>query len=245
MCTVKEITVPYWKRTRTTPTERLVVLVLSALVVPAAMQAQQNAGSPAAAQRVAGRVVDHTGAPLVNARVKITPLMPGLGRGNAASGADGSFAVPGLAAGIYQICADLPGQELLDPCLWHRTPIPVTVRDQPLPAVSVQLKRGAALTIRVNDAKKLLADAERTGSGHLLVGVWTATGVFVPAHVTAEDHTGRTYALTMPVGVSAKVSITPNGMKLQDAAGKLQQAGASVAVNVPASGQELRFAVLR
>lgn len=217
---------------------------LLSCLAPAAAQ-QQSGGTPAAPQRVAGRVMDHGGAPIRNARVKIMPLMAGLGKGNAASGDDGSFAVSGLTAGVCQVCADLPGQELLDPCLWNRTPVPVLVRDQPLSGMSVQLKQGAELTIRIDDARQILAAAERNGSGHLLVGVWTATGLFVPARVTAEDATGRTYSLTMPAGVSAKISITPSGMRLQDAAGKLQQGGASIDVNVKPGGHGLRFGVVQ
>ena len=129
-------------------------------------------------QRVNGQVRDHAGAPVPNARIRAVPLAaPGGARANALAAVDGSFALTGLPAGLYQLCADVPGAELLDPCLWDRQPTPVTVRDLPLNGMSLQLKRGATLSVRVDDPGRSLVAAERSGKGHLIsgrvVGEWS------------------------------------------------------------------------
>ncbi len=204
-------------------------------------------------QRVSGRVVDHAGGPVANSRIRAVPLTAAAsgvvatpaGRGANALGApDGSFALTGLAAGLYQLCADAPGRELLDPCLWDRLPTPVAVGELPLTGAAVHLKRGATLSIRVDDPAKALAVAEKSGKGHLLVGVWSANGLFHPARVTAEDAAGRTYSLEMPVGVTAKLSVTPSALRVQDTTGKALTAGAAVDVNMLPAGQALRYTVM-
>ena len=200
-------------------------------------------------QRVSGRVVDHTGGPVANARIRAVALTAS-GGGAAAppalralGAADGSFALAGLPAGLYQLCADAPGKELLDPCLWDRLPTPISVGELPLTGKGVQLKRGATLSIRVDDPAQALAVAEKTGKGHLLLGVWSANGLFHPARVTAEDAAGRTYSLEIPVGVTAKLSVTPSALRVQDAAGKGLAGGAAVDVIMSPAGQAFRYTV--
>lgn len=196
-------------------------------------------------QRVNGQVRDHAGAPVPNARIRAVPLAaPGGARANALAAVDGSFALTGLPAGLYQLCADVPGAELLDPCLWDRQPTPVTVRDLPLNGMSLQLKRGATLSVRVDDPGRSLVAAERSGKGHLLVGVWSANGAFHPARVTAEDARGRTYSLAVPAGVAGKLSVTPSGLRLQDAAGKAAVGAGSIDFELPPAGQVFRYTVL-
>ena len=205
--------------------------------------------------QISGRIVDHAGGPVVNGRVRLVPLTSGTlapagpsaasqRHGNAVAGPGGGFSLTGIAPGLYRACADLPGRELLDPCLWERTPVPVTVGDRPLSGISVQLKRGATLSIRVDDAGKALANAEKAGKGMLLVGVWSANGVFHPARVTSEDSGGRTYSLEVPVGVTAKVTLTPSSLRLQDTAGRaLGAGGASTDVAMGPAGHALRYSV--
>ena len=185
---------------------------------------------------------------MANSRIRAVPLTaPGSAAMSPASrglgAADGSFALTGLPAGLYQLCADAPGKELLDPCLWDRLPTPVSVGQLPLTGAAVQLKRGAMLSIRVDDPAQALAMAEKSGKGHLLVGVWSANGLFHPARVTAEDAAGRTYTLEVPVGVTAKLSVTPSALRVQDASGKALAGGAAVDVIILPSAQALRFTV--
>ena len=207
-----------------------------------------NLGAQPQPQRVSGHVVDHAGRPVANSRIRAVPLTaPGSASSSPASrslgAADGSFALTGLPAGLYQLCADAPGKELLDPCLWDRLPAPMTVGALPLTGRAVQLKRGATLSIRVDDPAQALAVAEKSGKGHLLVGVWSANGLFHPARVTAEDAAGRTYSLEIPVGVTAKLSVTPSALGVQDVAGRALAGGAAVDVNMLPAGQVFRYTV--
>lgn len=218
-------------------------------LVPALLLSIVAGSSLVAQQRVSGRVLDDAGLPVTGARIRAVPLAAvgaaaASREANAAGAADGSFALNALPAGLYQLCADAPGKELLDPCLWDKRPTPVTVGDRPLTGMAVQLKRGATLSIRVDDPGKTVQAAEKSGKGHLLVGVWSANGTFHPARVTTEDAGGRTYSLTLPVGIAAKLSVNAMALNLRDTAGKaIAGGGVSVDVAVPAAGQAFRYSV--
>lgn len=211
--------------------------------------------------QASGRVVDHLSGPVANGRVRLIPmtripqppvtaatrqLAPASQRHESAiAGPDGSFALSGLARGTYRVCADAPGRELLDPCQWDPSPIPVSIGDRPISGLALQLKRGATLSIRVDDNTRALAAAEKTGKGVLLVGVWSAVGVFHPARITSEDASGRTYSLEVPVGVTARVTVTPSSLGLQDTTGRTFAAGSGAATDVilPPAGQTLRYKI--
>ncbi|MCC6540115.1 MAG: carboxypeptidase regulatory-like domain-containing protein [Bryobacterales bacterium] len=215
--------------------------------------------------QISGRVVDHNGAPVPQARVRVVPLanLPAAGAPPAAAnsasrspaaalsaGPDGAFASGNLPAGLYRLCASAAGKELLDPCLWESRPTaPVAVNGNPRTGLSVQLLRETTLSIRVDDATKAIAAAERSGQGHLLVGVWAANGGFHPARPATDDATGRTYSIALPAGRPARLTVNATGLRLRDASGKpLAPAGSSLNVEIPvaqaAAGQTVRFAVL-
>lgn len=204
-------------------------------------------------QELNGRVVDHGGAPVPGARVRAvllaagvpsaatvgptTPALPPRGRSvKAAAGGDGTFSLTSVPAGLYQICVSVPGKELLDPCVWRTTPAPVLVGGGGAAATgrtTVQLLRGAELRIRVEDPDKLLAAAEKSGKGHVLVGASGPNGMFVPARVAVEDAKGRTYTVAIPVGVAAKLTISPFGIGLRD-----EVAGQPLGVTAKGGGQQ-------
>jgi protocatechuate 3,4-dioxygenase beta subunit len=105
-----------------------------------------------------------TGQPLANAIVRLQPTMPGAGyfsfdQGTIVSAADGSFQIPDVPAGSYQVMANFNNEPVAD---WVADSIPVTVAaGETAPEVQVQAYKGGVVevTVRGKDNHELLADA--------------------------------------------------------------------------------------
>ena len=78
--------------------------------------------------------------------------------------------------------------------------------------------------------------------------MWSASGVFHPARVSAEDASGRTYSVTIPVGTVAKMTVNASGLGLRESEGRALPGGsARVDVQIQegeaAAGRTERFTV--
>jgi hypothetical protein len=101
------------------------------------------------------------------------------------------------------------------------------------------LKRGAAVSIRVDDPSGLLAQNEgKTPGAHLLLGVRSDVGIFHTGSVIAEDPAGREYSVTIPYDAKVNLVVASSFFRLTDttAAPFAASGAASVPVAVP-SGQ--------
>ena len=114
---------------------------------------------------VTGKVVVRgTGQPLAHAVVSIQPAVPGMGyvlfdSGTIVSAADGSFQIPDVPAGSYQVVANFTNEPVAD---WVANPVPITVAaGQTLTDVQIQAYKGGVLevTVRGKNNHELLADA--------------------------------------------------------------------------------------
>ena len=73
------------------------------------------------------------------------------------SGSDGSFQFTGLNDGTYRICGYVPHGTRLNPCTWGLEPPTVTLSNtQPASTITLTLKQGAVVPIRINDLGQLL-----------------------------------------------------------------------------------------
>jgi hypothetical protein len=101
------------------------------------------------------------------------------------------------------------------------------------------LKRGTAVSIRVEDPKGLLAEHEgKTPGARLLSGVRSDALIFHPAFVASRDARGRTYEVMTPFDAKVNLILASSFFRLTDEVGvDLAASGsASVPLIVP-SGQ--------
>src|SRR5215472_5805935 len=89
-----------WSSNQRAPAPPVVAFICAVLAMNSLAAAQ--AGS------IRGRVLDPTGVPLAQARVSVLNAI-GLAVGVTSSDNQGSFLLPGIDAGVYQLTADAPG----------------------------------------------------------------------------------------------------------------------------------------
>jgi hypothetical protein len=68
-------------------------------------------------------------------------------------------------------------------------------------------------------------------------GVWSASGAFHPALVSARDPGGRTLAVAVPSGATVRLSVMGRAFDLLDDRGTtVESHGRTIAIAVPANG---------
>lgn len=154
-----------------------------------------------------------------------------------------------LPNGQYTLCAQAASGNWLNPCEWGAArPAVVVSAAQRTVNTTLVLKRAAAVSIRVDDPSRLLAQNEgRTPGAHLLFGVRSDALIFHPASIVAQDSAGRTYEVAIPFDARVNLVVASSFFRLTDATGAAFAASgsATVPVAVP-SGQApptLRLAV--
>lgn len=164
---------------------------------------------------ITGTVVDDTGAGVGEAVVTAQRTEPPFAMARARALANGNFTLSGLGAGPYRLCATVRGRGLLDPCQWtERAPGTVSLAaGQRLAGQRVAMSKGTTLRVRVTDAGKLLETADAGARGHLLIGVWSAEGIFYPMILTGKDAAGSDYEA--PIPVDHPVRLTVNGTRVR------------------------------
>lgn len=194
-----------------------------------------------AAGRITGRVADAAGQPVAGAIVTLARAgdPPSAATAGAAvrrvvTGADGTYASEGLAAGAYQICVAPPaGARLLDSCAWTTTRRTLALGAGVAGRVDVPLAAGTRLEVRVADA-----GARLLGAGaevRRVVGVLRTDGSLAPARLLL-DVDGPHHVVVVPVGVPLRLFVAQAGGALADERGARLGADALVPVQA-AAGQ--------
>lgn len=201
-------------------------VLVAAFLLPVIPLRAQSLGA-----QIRGQVLDAGGLPVSGARVTAFPAdLAGDRRSvESVSGQDGSFTLDGLGAGAYQVCAEVSGSELLNPCRWDTRVNNISVAaNQQMSGVLVRLKKGLPLLVQVDDPRQLLTAYEKPGGGlYLMIGIWTTTGLFHPARMAGAAGPGRNYTLTVPVDTPIKLTVGGPKLVLSDEKGQPVQAGAA------------------
>jgi len=118
----------------------------------------------------------------------------------AVTGAGGGFQFAGLPEGTYTLCPRMPNSTWLNPCEWNfPTPNATISRANPNTSVSVIVKKGAVLPVRINDPGGLLPQNEgKIAGAGLLLGVAWPGFLFRNVPFLAQDSGGRNYQIVVP-----------------------------------------------
>ncbi|MBI2685205.1 MAG: carboxypeptidase regulatory-like domain-containing protein [Acidobacteria bacterium] len=218
---------------------RKLIIIVGITIAALPTYAQGQSGG------VRGTILDSDGKPLKGGFAVVSRKDPAGARGGGgrktslATGNDGVFSIAGLPAGAYTLCIQAPGTDLLDPCRWGSAPAVNVTASQVAAAGNIRLAMGARLRVRLQDQQgQLDAHEGITKGAHVLVGVWTADGLFQRATSSARGKAFREYSLLIPRGTPLRLNVYSKYFQIQDGADKPQPlSGFMSAIQAPAQGQ--------
>lgn len=154
---------------------------------------------------------------------------------SATSDANGRHSAQGIPDGDYVVCASVPGQPVLDPCLWQ-TPPTVKLQGGSAPAENLTLSKGVFLKVHVNDPTQALPSNSATSDNPLIsLGAMFGSGGYLPAPQVSTDASGKDYAIAIPVNQPLALSISSLSISIADPAGNL----------IPSTGLRIPFTALQ
>ncbi len=152
---------------------------------------------------------------------------------------DGTYAVTGLPAGTYRVCASDRGGTVVDHCLWPDFHSVVAVAGAQSATADIQLKKATTLSVRVNDpGRNLSRKAGDTVTPHVLVGGFDMSGIFHPAR-EVKDAGGSTYELVIPTDFPVRMVVQSAQVAMDDdKRGAVPQQGHSEVVVQPSASAQ-------
>ncbi|PWT98655.1 MAG: hypothetical protein C5B51_28730 [Terriglobia bacterium] len=157
----------------------------------------------------------------------------------AQTGSDGSFQFDRLNSGSYRLCSYVPHGVWLNPCAWGLHPPMFTLSGtQPVATVTLTLKKGAAVPIRINDPGQLLSQYESKSPGaDLLIGVASDSRVFLPALTISRDGGGRNHQIVIPFDSTVNLVVFSPQFQLSSGGVPLPKASIKIPITVPSGRQ--------
>ena len=177
---------------------------------------------------VTGYVSGDDGSPVVGAYVTLhlrVPIIvsrqPRKSQFGVKSGIGGVFRLEGLTDGTYGICVQAKGTIWLNPCEWgFSVPTVSVASSQRNPSVTVNLKRGVALPIRIDDASQLLPQHQgKTPGADLLIGISRPGAPFRPTIPVSQDAAGRDHQFVIPFDTTVRLVVASSFFRLADSKG--------------------------
>jgi len=157
------------------------------------------------------------------------------------AGTGGAFRFTGLSEGRFRLCAQVPKTAWLNPCEWGLQPPVVSLSaTQPAVSVTMVLKIGAVVPIRVEDPGQFLSQNEgKIPGAHLLMGVADDGHAFRTVSLLSQDASGRNSQIVVPFGSAAKLVVFSSFFHLADDQGRplAQAVSYTVPLTVPAGQQ--------
>jgi hypothetical protein len=202
---------------------------------------------------ITGNLAGEDGTTIVGGYVSLRRLPPHPPRSRqtswtAVTATGGTFRFAGLNDGSYQLCAQFPKSNWLNPCEWGPPPEIVALSaTQGFAAVTLVMKKAAVVPIRLEDPGQLLAQHEvKTPGAQMLIGVANDSRWFRPAVVTSRDAGAKNYEVLIPFNSTVNLSVYSPYFQLADSAGVPlpRTRAALIPVGVP-SGQQPAIVRLR
>jgi hypothetical protein len=105
------------------------------------------------------------------------------------------------------LCVQILSGPWLNPCEWGLRPPTVTIaRGQRSASVTMELKKGVGVQIRVDDpGRRLIQHEGKSAGAHLLVGGNNDSFGFRPAEVKSQDANGRDYQVLIPYSAPVRL----------------------------------------
>jgi len=167
----------------------------------------------------------------------------------AVSGTGGAFQFVGLTEGSYTLCPRVPNSTWLNPCEWNfPTPTATISRSIPNPNVTITLKVGATVPIRIDDAGQSLEKNEgKTPGAGLLLGVSSPGFFFHTVPLSSKDSNGRNYQIIVPFNIQLTLVLHSAFYHVNDAnGGALSRSSSTKIPLLIATGQKvppIKFAI--
>ena len=196
---------------------------------------------------ISGNVLGDDGSPVAGAYVTLHLHSPIVATRQAQrsqfgvkSGSRGAFRFDGLSTGTYGLCVQATSTIWLDPCEWG-FPLPsVSVASAQMnPGVTITMKKGVSLPIRIDDAGQLLTQhLGKTSGADLLIGISRPGQPFRPTIPVSEDASGRNHQFVIPFDTSVRLVVASSFFKLADAKGATLNNGSNGTTISVAAGQQ-------
>jgi hypothetical protein len=124
----------------------------------------------------------------------------------------GGFQFAGLPEGSYTLCPRVQNSTWLNPCEWNfPTPTATISRANPNTSLTITLKRGAAVPIRIDDAGQLLTQHEgKTPGAGLLLSVSSSRLFFRLVSLVSQDSGGRNHQVVVPFNTALTLVVHPS-----------------------------------
>ena len=177
---------------------------------------------------ISGIVLGDDGSPVLGAYVTLHLRLPIIAtrqeqrsQFSAKSGSGGAFRFDGLKAATYGFCVQATGTIWLNPCEWG-FPMPTVSVASALrnPSVTITLKKGVALPIRIDDAGQLLAQhLGKTQGADFLIGISRPGEPFRPTIPVSQDAAGRNHQFVIPFDKAVRLVVASSFFRLADAKG--------------------------
>lgn len=175
---------------------------------------------------IEGQIVDERLRPIVGATVSISAV-PRAGvkfqpfLTSAVSARHGMFGAS-APVGVFRICAQLPGSDLLDSCVWSRTPAEIAVTPSRTALVPpVVLRRGYAMTVEVEDVPQVLRkEAGKKGGPYLNVAMAAPNGMYAPLKRTSKTSGADEFVAFIPRDTPVGFALESQRLKVKDDKGK-------------------------
>jgi len=134
---------------------------------------------------------------------------------------DGNLKVDGVVPGSYSVCVRVVNDELLNPCEWNPAGSLLTVQAGKDPGrLDLTLVRGTTMVVTVKDPNQIVPTPfQKKAAGLVQVGVYSADGIFHPAHYVSTDKKTHTYELVIPLDTDLKLWVESAGIQVTDAKG--------------------------
>lgn len=213
----------------------------------------------AQASTLTGRIYSDQGGPVVGALaiVQQTIATPNYSTYRVVTDIHGKFTLTVPDSRTYSVCVGAWSARLLNSCEWSFAQNLVTIPPgQSAASITITLRTGAILPIRLDDPQTLLPSAVSLQSVSLPLpssppsptvrfGVWSSEGQYHPAIHVSSDSAGRNYQILLPLAASVQFSAQATGVQIVDQAGKVFGGAPSVAFQVVPSAvlQGLHYAV--
>ena len=173
------------------------------------------------------------------------------------TGAKGAFTFSHLPAGTYVLCGKLapaividtkPGANdpPLDSCAWLDSTFPRVplAAAQARTGLSLVLKRGRLLTIRVNDPGKLLpAKVGRQSGNELSLRIAGPSALVHRIPIPGQDALGRTHSIVIPYDTPHKLWMQSSAFALKDNGNRDVSAAAAIPVQIAHGDPETKLVV--